>query len=56
MSPRLIQAALLLTVAACSAAPSQSSAAATDKPFNVTEVTRFNAPWAMTFLPGSGFR
>ena len=54
MSPRLIQAALLLTVAACSAAPSQSSAAATDKPFNVTEVTRFNAPWAMTFLPGSG--
>ena len=55
MSLRLMQIAVLLSVAACSAAPSRSNAAASaDRPFSVTEVTRFNAPWAMTFLPGSG--
>ncbi len=28
------------------------SFAADDRPFTVTEVARFDAPWAMTFLPG----
>jgi glucose/arabinose dehydrogenase len=50
-----MQFGLLLAVAACSAAPSRSKATASgDRPFIVTEVTRFNEPWAMTFLPGSG--
>jgi glucose/arabinose dehydrogenase len=50
-----MQFGLLLAVAACSAAPSRSKATASgDRPFSVTEVTRFNEPWAMTFLPGSG--
>jgi glucose/arabinose dehydrogenase len=49
-----MQSGLLLVVTACSAAPSAS--AATDAPFTITEVTTFNAPWAMDFLPGSGVR
>ena len=54
MTPRLMQSSLLLVVAACTAAPSQPAAAAGEPPFTVTEVTSFTAPWAMTFLPGSG--
>ncbi len=53
MTRRLIQAGLLLMIAACGAAPS-SRADAASAPFRVTEVTRFEAPWAMDFLPGSG--
>ena len=56
MTLRLMQAAALLALAACGATSSQSSAqqSATEKPFAVAEVTRFDAPWALTFLPGSG--
>src|SRR3954470_18113972 len=56
MSLRLIQAALILAVAACNAAPSQSAQSPSrgPRPFSVTEVTRFDAPWALDFLPGSG--
>ena len=51
MTLRLIQAALLLLmVAACGAAPSPGA----ERPFTTTEVARFDSPWAMTFLPGSG--
>ena len=54
MTLRLMQSGLLLVVTACGAAPSASAAA--DAPFTTTEVTTFNAPWAMDFLPGSGVR
>jgi glucose/arabinose dehydrogenase len=47
---------LLLLIAACSAAPSQSARSAGAPPFTVTEVARFDDPWAMDFLPGSGVR
>ena len=46
-----MQASLLLSLAACGAAQS-----AADRPFKVTEVATFDAPWAMDFLPGSGVR
>jgi glucose/arabinose dehydrogenase len=56
MTLRLIQAAFLLALAACGS--SSSTTAQTkigeDRPFSVTEVARFEAPWAMAFLPGSG--
>ena len=56
MSLRLMQAALISAVAACSAAPSQSQAQANGagRPFKVSEVASFGSPWAMDFLPGSG--
>ena len=63
MTLRLIQASLLLVVAACGA-PAPTSAQAGDtanggaaeggRPFTVTEVMKFDEPWAMDFLPGSG--
>ena len=57
MTLRLMQAASVLVLAACGAAPSQSSAQPSgDRPFTVTEVTSFSSPWAMDFLPGSGVR
>lgn len=56
MSLRLMQAGLLLVVAGCDAAPSQSAQSTSEKPFSVTDVATFNAPWAMDFLPGSGVR
>jgi glucose/arabinose dehydrogenase len=57
MTLRLMQAAALLVLAACGAAPSQSSAkSSAERPFQVAEVTTFNAPWALDFLRGSGVR
>ena len=55
MSLRLVQSTAVLFVAACGAAPSESATQqSSDRPFAVTEVASFNAPWALTFLPGSG--
>ena len=54
MTLRLFQVALLLGLAACSSSSSQSEAASPGRPFTVTEVARFDSPWAMDFLPGSG--
>jgi len=56
MSLRLIQSTAILFVAACGAAPTESAAqqSSSERPFAVTEVTSFNSPWALTFLPGSG--
>ena len=54
MTLRLMQSALLLVVAACSASPSQSAQSSGERPFTVTEVARFDSPWALDFLPGSG--
>ncbi len=57
MTLRLMQAAALLTLAACGSAPSSTAAQSTgERPFTVTEVARFSTPWAMDFLPGSGVR
>ena len=50
---RDLAVALILAVGACSASPSRSQASG-DRPFTVTEVARFEAPWALDFLPGSG--
>lgn len=52
MTLRLMQGAALLVLAACGIAPSQQASA--KKPFTVSEVTHFDGPWAMDFLPGSG--
>ena len=54
MTLRLMQCAMLLVVAACSASSSQSAQSTGARPFTVTEVARFDSPWAMDFLPGSG--
>ena len=54
MTLRLMQAGLLLVLAACSRAPSAEAVAA--RPFTVSEVATFDTPWAMDFLPGSGVR
>ena len=57
MTLRLVQVAALLVLAACGAAPTQSSAqSSAERPFTVTEVTKFDRPWALDFLPGSGVR
>ena len=55
MTFRLMQAAPLLVLAACGAAPTQSSAQPSgDRPFTMNDVAAFDSPWAMAFLPGSG--
>jgi len=62
MSVRLIQACLLLAVAACGASGPTSAqsgnieaapAAKSGPPFRVAEVATFDSPWAIAFLPGS---
>jgi aldose sugar dehydrogenase len=62
MSVRLIQASLLLAVAACGASGSTSAqsgddsaapAATSGPPFSVATVATFDSPWAIAFLPGS---
>lgn len=48
---------LALALAACGATPSATAPAKSAeqaRPFTATEVARFDAPWAMDFLPGSG--
>ena len=54
MTLRIMQSAGFLVLAACGAAPIQSQESSSEKPFATAEVTSFNSPWAMTFLPGSG--
>jgi aldose sugar dehydrogenase len=54
MSLRLMQAALVLFLAACNATSSSSAKSTGDPPFTTTDVAYFNSPWAMDFLPGSG--
>jgi glucose/arabinose dehydrogenase len=53
MTRRLIQAAIVLGAAGCSAA-APTAQSSIDKPFEVREVAAFGSPWAMDFLPGSG--
>jgi glucose/arabinose dehydrogenase len=47
---------MLLALAGCGAAPSASADQGSARPFTTTEVTTFDSPWAMDFLPGSGVR
>ena len=57
MSLRLIVSSVLAgLLAACggSSPTNAQSASSADRPFTVTEVTTFDSPWAMDFLPGSG--
>ena len=56
MTPRLIQAALLLVLTACGGSPSATAQGGEGgpRPFTVTPVAAFDMPWAMSFLPGSG--
>ncbi|MEP7349248.1 MAG: PQQ-dependent sugar dehydrogenase [Sphingorhabdus sp.] len=49
----ILVAASLLVLACKPVAQSEATAATGDKPFNTTVVADFDAPWAMTFLPGS---
>jgi len=59
MTPRLMQAALVLALTACGGSPSataQGNSSSGERPFTVTPVASFDTPWAMTFLPGSGVR
>lgn len=57
MRASLILALPLLSLAACNSGAQETrgaNSASRAKPFNVTEVARFNEPWAMTFVPGIG--
>lgn len=56
MTHRVMQAALLLALAACSPSPSANAQESPEpsRPFAVTPLAQFDTPWAMTFLPGSG--
>ena len=58
MRVRQIQAGLLLMLSACgtSAQTNAQAPAQSGRPFTTTEVARFDSPWAMDFLPGSGVR
>lgn len=58
MRRRVVQAGLLVLLSACgtSASTVAQPASGSDQPFTMAEVTTFNAPWAMDFLPGSGVR
>lgn len=55
MTRRLLQAGFWFMLAACgsSGGTSASPAAGSGRPFTVSEVARFEAPWAMDFLPGT---
>ena len=59
MTLRLIQASLMLGVAACGASGPSSAESGNDvaalpaKPFVSSEVATFTDPWAIAFLPGS---
>jgi glucose/arabinose dehydrogenase len=55
MTLRLMQAGLLLVLAACGAPPSASAGqSSTEQPFASAPVATFDSPWALDFLPGSG--
>ena len=54
MIKRAMQAALLLTLAACGASESKSADASSgEPPFTTRSIATFDLPWAMAFLPGS---
>ena len=55
MNLRVMQASLLLVLAGCGSSRSASAGQSPgERPFAVTQVMRFDSPWALDFLPGSG--
>ena len=55
MKMRPAQYGLCLVLAACGTSPSASADTKSGTaPFEISEVTTFDSPWAMDFLPGSG--
>lgn len=55
MTPRSALLAATLLLAGCGTSSSSTAQTpAGERPFTVTEVAKFEAPWAMDFLPGSG--
>jgi glucose/arabinose dehydrogenase len=56
MKYRVVQAGLLLVLSACGASSPTTAqpASSSERPFTTSEVATFQAPWAMSFLPGSG--
>jgi glucose/arabinose dehydrogenase len=55
MNRRLIQATLVaLLSAACQSESAAQRQGNQNRPFTVTEIAKFDTPWAMAFLPGSG--
>ena len=54
MTFKFLQSVAVVALAACGAAPTSTQAQTAARPFTVSEVATFNAPWAMDFLPGSG--
>ena len=55
---RLMQASLLMVLSACgnSAQTNAQAPAQSGRPFTTTEAAKFDSPWAINFLPGSGVR
>ncbi|HEX6071976.1 MAG TPA: PQQ-dependent sugar dehydrogenase, partial [Sphingomicrobium sp.] len=49
-----MQATIAILLSACGNSASITAQPSGQPPFNVAEVARFNSPWAMDFLPGSG--
>ena len=54
MNQRRMQAALAALALALAACSGSAPAADSKRPFTTRAITRFDAPWAMSFLPGSG--
>src|SRR6185436_19695512 len=55
MKMRPARYGLCLVLAACGTSPSASADTKSGTaPFEISEVTTFDSPWAMDFLPGSG--
>ena len=58
MTRRLMHAALAVLLSACgnSTSTTAQGTSGSDGSFTIAEVARFDSPWAMDFLPGSGVR
>jgi glucose/arabinose dehydrogenase len=54
MTSRWIHPTLALLLAACGPSSPTTAQSTANPPFTKTEVATFDAPWAMSFLPGSG--
>jgi glucose/arabinose dehydrogenase len=55
MTLRLMQVVAFLALGACgTSTPTTAQPTSSERPFTTAEVSRFDSPWAMAFLPGSG--
>lgn len=53
MTRLAFQAALLFVLASCNASTATKAQASGDPPFKISEITTFDSPWAMDFIPGT---